>query len=363
MARKKKADGLPKLAAIVDMGHSLLKAGVRTVDGEWEYATIPHALRDIDRLEWEHTVERAKNQVNARDYVQIGQHYFILGVSAEKWGHGTRLEGQDRYQRDYIGAQAMSMIARLSPYPEAEIVIMALYPPHDTHHRSKLRQSLIGSWDLKLGDGSEFLFTVSSVALTAEPVAGMMNVVLNDRLQEDTSVTSVESLVLDVGGGTTSFAPVLQNAAVDYPRISGYQMGILEVTRRLEESLRRNYREYFRRTRQIAQDRLRDTLVTGKFRGGGKTLVCKDEVRRAKADLLSEIEKVYYNTSVNGPHGYDLIILTGGGSILLGDDLKELLAHNNIQYAIKDTENMHLANIKGAGKMFDLMEQEGNITL
>jgi hypothetical protein len=362
MARKKR-DTAQVLAAVVDMGHSLLKVGVRTIEGEWAYDVAPHALHKIPRRKWEQIVERAGTQKNARDYVQVGQQYFILGDSAERYGHSTRAMGAARYVREYIGVQAATMIARISPYADARVEVMALHPPGDAEYRKELRASIVGKWDLLLGDGNEYMFTIDHVHAVDEPYAGLMNIAINEKLMENQTITGGEGLVLDIGGGTTNVAPYLPGGSVDYGRIDSYPMGILNVISKLEKNLKNNHREIFKRARQIGQDRLRDALITGRFKGGGRTIQCKDEVRSAKSELLAEIERMYMDGAIGGPLGFDIVILTGGGSVAMGDDLADLLGHRNIKYAHSDLANIHFANVHGAGKLFDVLEDEGKIQL
>jgi len=358
---KKKRRGLPVVGVVSDMGHSYLKlAGL--VNGNWTYDVTPHALHTMKDKQWEVVIQRAGSQSNALDFIQVGQGYYILGDSAERYGHSTRAMGASRYRRDYIGVQMISMLSRVCPYPEAELVVMALHPPGDAQYIGDLRKALKGSWDIRLGNGDERLYHVRQVLTVDEPVGGLFNLAITSRGKENVGITSGETLVLDIGGGTTSVAPVLPGGSVDYARIKSYSMGILDVTSALEINLRNHYHEMLRRTRKIPQDRLRDSLLTGQFQGGGRVVNCADDVQSAKGDLLREIEQMYYNGSVGGPIPFDTVILTGGGAVPMGEELQELLDHKNIQYAAKPKE-MHIANMNGGIKVFTELVNEGSITL
>jgi len=363
MMKKKEKPAMPTIAVVSDMGHSLLKIGVREVNGDWSYSDAPHALHKIPRVKWEHIADQTRGQANAVDYVQSGQDYYIIGESAERYGHAQRRVGAARYERDYIGVQTMGMVARIAPCSEAEVVILALHPPADVDFRRELRDSLIGTWDMQLGDGRECLYHVRQVVTTAEPVAGFMNAVLDNKLREDRSLTGGEVLVIDLGGGTTTVAPVLPGGSVDYGRAASFSMGILNVMYKLEENLKAAYREEFKRARQIPPDRLRRALMDDTFTGGGRVMPCADEVRAAKAELLAEIEQMYYNGTVGGAMRFDAIVLTGGGSVVLGQDLRDMLMHDDVRFADRDTEHIHYANVKGAGKMFDLLVADSVIEL
>lgn len=360
MARKK---AIPTIGVVADMGHSLLKIGARDSEGQWRFRVAPHALHEIPAKKWGLIAERSANQPNAIDYLQVGQRYYIIGDSAERYGHAMRRVGAARYEKEYIGIQALGMLARVAPVDEAEVVIMALHPPADAQYRQELRRALMGSWSIMLGNGREFLFKVTKVLTVDEPVGGLTNVSLDDRLRENEKITGGEVLVLDIGGGTTSVAPVLPGGSVDYGRINSYPMGILNVIEKLQQNLFSEYRTMFMKTRQIRPDRLRDALITEQFRGGGKTINCRDEVRSAKAELLSEIERMYFNGSLGGPLGFDAIVLTGGGSIAIGNDLRVMLDHKRVHFATDDTAHIHFANVTGAAKLFDVLEAEGAIEL
>ena len=359
MNRKKRR--LPVVGVVSDMGHSLLKLAA-LVDGEWSYDVIPHALHTMQSQQWEVVIQRGGSQSSALDFIQVGQDYYIMGDSAERYGHSTRAMGASRYRRDYIGVQMIAMLARVCPYPEAELVIMALHPPGDAQYTRDLRRALNGTWDIRLGNGDERKYHVRQTLTVDEPVGGLFNLAITSRGKENIGITSGETLVLDIGGGTTSVAPVLPGGSVDYARIKSYSMGILDVTTALETNLRNHYHEFLRRTRKIPQGRLRDSLVTHQFQGGGRVLNCAEDVRAAKGDLLREIEQMYYNGSVGGPVPFDTVILTGGGPVPMGDELRDLLDHKNIQYAAPH-EQMHLANMHGGIKMFAELMNEGSLEL
>jgi hypothetical protein len=350
---------LPRIAVVSDMGHSLLKIGARGRDTEWVYADAPHAIHEIPGRKWEQAVERSSAATNAIDFIQIGGDYFIIGESAERYGHATRRMGAKRYERNYLGAQAMAMLARVTPETEAEVIVMALHPPADAEYRKELRRSLLGVWDMQLGNGQEYMFHVSKVIAVDEPVAGMMNVVLDNRLRERKEYTQADALVLDIGGGTTSVAPILPGGAVDYLRATSFPLGILSVTEKLQQGLMAHYRDMFLGTRQLRPSQLRAALMTERFEGGGRTLTCKDEVRSAKAELLSEVERIYFNGNLGGPLVFGSIILTGGGSIAMGEDLLDLLDHKRITFAHNKPEDIHFANAYGAAKWMDVFEAEG----
>ena len=358
-----KAKGLPRVAVVADMGHSLLKIAATDAAGRWDYEVAPHAIQHITNVkEWQRAAERTAGQTNAADYIQIGQHYYIIGDSAERYGHSGRQLGAARYVREYIGVQAIAMLARVCPHDEAEVIVLALHPPSDAEYRKELRRALKGTWDMMTGDGRELLYNVTQVITLDEPVAGFMNIAITDHLKENTNVTGGEVLVLDVGGGTTSVAPVLPSGAVDYLRIDSHSMGILDVMSKLQSNLRDHYRDFLMKARAIPMNRLRDALKDNQLKAGGRTLNCTDDVRSAKAELLSEIERMYRNGRIGGPYGFDMIVLTGGGSVALGGDLEALLDHTNIRFAARASE-IHLANLFGGMKVMARFIQDGTVTL
>ncbi len=357
MARR----AMPRIAVVADIGHSLWKVGVRDLEGNWRFNVAPHALHKIPQRKWEQIVERSRNQANAVDYVHEGRNYYIIGESAERFGHATRLMGAARYDHAYIGVQTLSMVARTTELDEAEIVLLALHPPSDAEYTRELRRAVKGSWDIELGNGKTCLYNVSEVITLDEPVAGLFNVALDDQLRENKRITGSEVLVLDIGGGTTSVAPVLPGGSVDYGRIDSYPMGILNVISKLQKNLMNQYRDMFIKTRQINQDRLRDSLLSEKFTGGGRTVTCKDEVRAAKAELLAEVERMYQDGAIGGSYGFDAVIMTGGGSVAMGQDLRDMLNHKSIHLATDNPADIHLANALGAAKLFDVLEADGKV--
>jgi len=354
--------GKQKMAAVSDMGHTLMKLSAR-IDGEWTYpVVVPHALHKIPQKRWEDMVSQLRGERNAADYVKVGDKHYVIGETAERLDHATRAMGAARYAVDYITVQTVAMLARVSPFESAEVALMPFYPPADSRYRKQLARVLKGRWPVELGDGRQFMFTIDQVATLAEPVAGYFNAALDENLNEDDKVTGGEALIVDVGGGTVNVAPVLPGGAVDYARAHSYSMGILDVMARLEANLRDKYSGRLQKTRHLAPDRLREALMTYQFKGGGHALPCREEVQQAKAPLLAEIDQLYHNGSIGGPMRYDAVILTGGGAWALGEELRKLLDHRRIVYAAHQDE-MHLANIFGGMKTFEVLLAQGALKL
>lgn len=314
-----------KLGA-VDLGHINLR--VKTADG---IRVIPHAIHELGESRWVRAVDRVGQE--KPDYVRVNNKYFVVGETARFHGVVKVRMRADRYDRDYYGALLCATLGRLYT-PETcprQFSLFASHPSEDARYSDLLVDSLIGSWTVELAGRDPITFDVVEVQTYDEPLGGLANVIFSGR-RADGDLLAQRLLVIDIGGGNTQVLPVMPGFDPDYDRAGTFDLGILDVLHDLERELKEAYRAELRRARTLPPDRLQEALVTGTFDAGGKLYSCGVEVDRALSRYLNDFHRVYQ--SAGGPIPYDAIILTGGGSAILGHTLiAQVLDHGRVMYA------------------------------
>ena len=170
------------------------------------------------------------------------------------------------------------------------------------------------------------------------------------------SLNEGTTLVIDIGRGTTDFLGMQPGGEIDESVRTSVNVGIGDVLRNLERSFLDTYR--IPGVQRVPPDRLRAALLSGVIQGGGETYDVVSLVDEATNMLLNNIHDAY-TTEAGGRLRWDNILLTGGGSGLLSSRLDPVLNHTNIHLAEKDVSSIHMANVRGALKLFKMLTKAG----
>lgn len=337
---------------ILDLGHFALKGIVGDEDDR--RALIRHGMLELSRDEWLNVVEVGSNQ--HPDYLQVGTRYFEVGQTALNHARTPTAEGVDRYQRYYYGVLMCAMIARLfEPHEIHGAVVFASYPPGDRRHKDELERSLLGKWEFA-HMGRQFRVVVKRVVTYAEPLGGFWNFIIksdgNRHYDNPDYNPRRQTLVVDLGGGTTSMLPIGADQLPDFRMAYSFTIGFNHIADYFITELRSSYRDLFRGSRNLPDDLVHEALATGLWYGGGNDqgVDVSTEVDRAMYELVDQFRTGYHRAG--GPQPYGQIVLTGGGSVVLGERLKILLNHQRVFYAHEDIGNLHFANVMGGLKAY-----------
>lgn len=236
-----------------------------------------------------------------------------------------------------------------------EVAVFDSHAPGDANFREDLMRSVVGEWQVEMGD-NRANFKVTYANTFDEPVGGLMNVLLTEDGQHylHANVGDGRSLVIDIGGFTTDFLAVNPGGEVDYSLAQSVPLGIQSVITDFEESFRANNLEVVKDTSVLPPERVRRAIATGVFEGGGRKFSCERDVAEATSLFLNRFEDTYQQLA-GGALAWDTVILTGGGSALLYNQIKPLLKHGNVMLA-DDLSSLHLANVRGGMKLWRLYE-------
>jgi len=340
---------------VLDSGNSIIKAKIaRRERGE---VSFPHALKKLTETEYSRIISRTDISDPSLDYIRVNGQPYVVGESAERHGISTQRTGAARYTRDYYGVLAAAALGRLYDRSR-EVSIFGSHPPGDVKFRQDLMEAVVGDWYVEV-KGKERHFRVSYANTFGEPVGGLMNVILTEDGQhyQHAGINNGRALVIDIGGFTTDWLAVNPGGEVDYSLARSVPIGIQSVIADFEDSFRANNLEVVKDTPVLPPDRVRKTITSGVFEGGGRKYHCEQEVEEATSLMLNRISDTYQRIA-GGALIWDCIILTGGGSGLLYHRLLPLLNHENVILA-DDIESIHMANVRGGLKLWRLYEALG----
>ena len=337
---------------ILDLGHWGLKGIVG--DDARRRITIPHALNELNRDDWNNLVEIGDHAHPG--YIQVGTRYYEVGEIAQRHS-AVQAESIARYRRNYYGVLMCAVIAHLFEPNEIEgAIVFASYPPGDRRHKDDLESSLLGRWQFT-NRHRDYNITVREGGSYTEPLGGFWNWVIRDdehgrHYDNQEYDPDRATLVIDLGGGTMSMLPIGRDQLPDFSMAESFPIGFNSVAREFMRELRANHREMFRAARVIDDTLLHEALAKGRFYGGGYRdgIDVRTEVNRAMGRLVDSFRSAYEH--LGGPMPYGQIILTGGGSAVLGEHLRVLLNHQRVDYAHDDLSQMHFANVMGGLKAY-----------
>lgn len=343
--------------AILDSGNSIIKS--RTSGKEDDFA---HALVALTTTEFEQIVARHINLGKGAipdGYALVNGAAYAYGETAMRRGNLNRQQGAARYTRDYYGVLAAIALARLYPR-SGDVSLFASHSPRDAQYSDALCEAVLTDWSVHIAE-QQTRISVMSVNTFDEPVGGLMNVMLTQdgNGYERRDIKDCNTLVIDIGGGTTDFQGVMPNGALDYNVSLSVPLGINRIEADFENAVRQNNPELFQTAFEVPKDRFRRAIRIGKFSGAGRDIPCENEVTEASYLLLSQIREAYQSRA-GGRAVWDAIILTGGGSAMLYDKLvNEVLEHDRVILADPDIDKLHMANVRGGMKLWRLVQAAG----
>lgn len=325
---------------------------------------FPHALAQLTEEQIQ-TVEMRSGTIPP-GYIRVNGTPYAFGNAAEAYPSVRQATGASRYVTEYYGVLASAALSMLYT-TSATISLLGSHPPGDVAYRDALMDAALGKWEVECRNRT-YQFDINTANTFDEPHGGFMNIIL------DHSGTSYESggkriadgrsLVIDIGAKTTDWLAVNPNGEIDHTIAFSIDEGIRDAVNSFKRSLRYTYRDeiVFRSMTedQMRPDRVREAIATGSFRAAGISWPCEGEAKESISSLLSSIWRVY-TSDAGGPGRWDTIVLTGGGSWFVHDQLFEMLNHGNIILAGSDIENLRYANVTGGMKLWKLWRNLGKV--
>lgn len=346
--------------AILDSGNSIIKSRTSGKEDDFPHALIALTTTEFDQIVARHS-KSSRNVEVPEGYALVNGAAFAYGNAALRRGNLNRQQGAARYTKEYYGVLSAIALARLYPR-STDIELFASHSPRDAQYSDALSDAALGDWHIQIGE-QQTRIGVDMVYTFDEPVGGLMNVLLTQdgKGYERKDIKDCNTLVIDIGGGTTDFQGVMPNGALDYNVSLSVPLGINRIESDFENAVRQNNPELFRTAFDIPKDRFRAAIRIGKFSGAGQQINCENEVTEASYLLLNQIREAYQSRA-GGRAVWDAIILTGGGSAMLYDRLvNEVLEHDRVILADPDIDKLHMANVRGGMKLWRFYQAAGKV--
>lgn len=324
---------------------------------------FPHAIAELTVQQWEYALDAFGKEAST-DLLRIGDKFYAVGETAENFQFTKRM-GRPKYERDYYGVLFASAVGRLfhdSPNLLAEgLTVFASHATDDFDFRGNLVRSIKGSWKFECG-GKEFKFDVPSVKTFEESYGGYLRRATHFNGQTWTApLRGYDMGVIDIGGGTCGVLAVDKQGRKQPAMSKSGTQGVQGAIDRLRSMLHKKYNKQFSGTVRIPENRLREALQTGIYRGFGRELECHNEADSALAPLLNEINGLWMSYLGAGA-GLDGVVLTGGGNGFLFERVMKLIGRTNAEgvlLAEEDLEHIQFANVRGARDFADAAETAG----
>lgn len=339
-------------AVALDAGNAIIKAKCATNEIEF-----PHMMIQLSPQEFRRATERVGTAHG--DYFMINGVPYVIGERAERHGIFERQHGAARYVDTYYGVFLAATLARLYRKSMRRVFLVASHAPGDFDYREDLMAASVKRWEV-WNEGNEYHFEIDDAATYDEPLGGLYNVMLSKdgtKFQRG-ELNKAVTLTIDIGGHTVDGLVVDPGGAVDYSTAKSVKTGILEVIETFLKDFKTNNKRRLQKVDRFPATEVRNAIRTGVFnlRGMGQ-VPCEDEANQACNMLVNQIVNIY--DSYGGSANYDYVLLTGGGSALLENRLRNVIQHNAIILADR-SEELHLANVRGGMKFFRLHEAVGS---
>ncbi|MBN8634429.1 MAG: hypothetical protein J0M07_03840 [Anaerolineae bacterium] len=356
-----------------DLGNQLLKLmpiGMRT-----EMSAIRHSVVAFNDSEWETMKERYRYSPERYSNTFLfsfkgreedpREYHFAVGDHAAQFGSQVKLQGEDKYEYKYWAGLLISQLLSLFPDGHSHVVMALAHPTRSVGQRDIMGLSTIGRHYVTLPSGKEVKFTVREMVPWDEPVGGLVR--WSESLQATYNSLDLDEgsqvMVLDIGGGITSFTHVFVdrdkkkkkivfNPVYEETTSPSFDLGIQSVMDRLRAELLKNVPQ-FAGMKRIPNSMLESGIRNGVIKVSNEPVNVSAQVKLAQTQLLDSISGMYANYMQSG-RPYNAIICTGGGMYSMFETLKnQILAHKFVYSATGDElSNIHFANLQGGDEIF-----------
>lgn len=323
-------------------------------DGESGYDHERHAIAPLSESQWRNVVQRAKQPPEG--YIAIEGRYFAMGEKARRYVLKEKPKGADRYTQEYYGVAMAYAISKLFDNSHRVINLYASHAPRDINYVDDIRNAALGRWHFVTHKG-EYNLTVKTVDTFDEPLGGFNHTMLTKegKLLKSNPYRQKTVLVLDVGGYTCDVVAVDPGGVIDEGSLRSTLTGAIGVYDTFENELRDRYKAEFKGTGDITPNRLEEAIQKGFYAFGNMKLECADIANSAISMLTNDVVDVI--KAAGGVANYDVIFLTGGGSALIANTIRQAVPSIDFVLAEQNIDLLRYANVFGGAKFFTMMKR------
>lgn len=331
-------------------------ADIKWLDAGKNYGFFPHAFARLTDAQWRRVTDR--NAHIPRGYALINGTGYAIGKHAQRYITEHLRTGARRYQSDYYGIGLAYAMSQAYTGRSHTIQLHASYAPQDIDYVAHLKASATGEWRVESVNGEQ-RFTVRDVYALDEPLGGFHHLVLNNNGTENkrAGLSDFTVSVVDVGGHTVDTVIIDDGLDIDLSSIQSSRVGTLSLFKQFTDDLRANNRKAFMDSGDLNQNFVFNALISGVYSFGNIDIACHHEANEAKNALAETVYDTIISTS-GGIANLNAILLTGGGSVLIENELRRIFGNAiNLIMVEEDRNLMRYANVFGMRKAFLLLER------
>ena len=288
---------------------------------------------------------------------------YVIGERANRFG-SIRHEGSNRYTSEYYQRFLAVSLYNLINRNSRSVFVYASIPPKDNAYKDAIKSIAQGDIEVTHAHNKTRRYRVTGCNTWFEPLGGVMNRLMNDdgyKIDDaNISLHIGETLVIDIGGLTIDYI-LLENGVPDFSSARSWtERNIIDTLEDFKEAIIKRYPNELKGARDLKIDKVRDALRSGFYQAGGQgVLDCTFEADEATHIIVDAVQSRYEQY---GGSTLDNVLLTGGGSGLLGDKIRERMKiknHWRKGVFMADNENIQRANMRGAKKLLAYYKSQG----
>ena len=319
------------LAIDVGFGRTKGMDGKQTIE-------IPSLISDFRELSFSGLDNKGETEKLAVSY--NGRRYFV-GDLAKRQGVPRSTLSPDRTIQDEGMVLLLTAMTLLSDNHSKLVVGL---PVNDFERlRSQYRQVLKGQHKIQRLNLSgsvqkEHKFDIQEIKVLPQPYGAFLNQLLSDAGEINKNwYCSVG--VIDIGHYTVDLAKIIEMDYIDQDSISFSDIGVSSVFSYLTKAIHQSHGV------QILPENIETVVKRGKIKNQGKEVGVHHTVQSAIESTANLIVNRAQNTWQNFSD-LDRILVTGGGSAIMGRTLQKLIPHQQVEVCESATHG----NIKGFRK-------------
>lgn len=355
---------------IADIGNFLCKvltdSPIKRGANPLDFVSYPHAIAEVDSGAYERLLRRYHGK-KGYHLLKWRERCYVIGEQAYSVDmHFEPRQGRLKYSRDYYGLLFIRGLVELfdGSVPEAVNAFLA-HPPGDLEFTDVLKRAVHGRWVFEV-NGQRCETTVVYSNTFDEIVGGVHNAVDGpdgQRMAENALEGNGPALVFDLGGGSLDLCYLTSDLAVNYDRgLFTERTGINSAVETFKSIFDATYKNRLSDAENgIARGHVIDIFMDEEHAiyDAGEKIDCVDIYNEAIAPVIRASSQAVKRFA-GGFMGINSVLLTGGGSAMVMDEIKrEIFAKfdkNGKVFTTAERAKLVQANVRGGRKIAEAMK-------
>lgn len=319
-----------------------------------DFDDVRHAIYPLTETQWQ---QASRTGLPTTGFVKVNDMPYAIGDAARRYvNEDAKPKGASRYKPTYYGVGLAYALAACYQSNNRNIRLIATHAPADIAYAGILRTAASGKWQVQ-SEWGDFEFVVHDVFTLDEPLGGFSHFAFTEdgRINKKFN-TDQTLLIIDIGGFTTDVAAIDAGGNIDTGSLKSSQtVGTIRMLDRFETDMRSNNALMFQDATKIDIRRIEAALLSGKYPMQKTAIDCRREASEAKALLVNDVVDLI-NAS-GGVANFDAFILTGGGAVLIYDELCHAMPRANFIKSEPKPERARFSNVFGAHKLWNVVKK------